>query len=102
LQWLGVVAVLPIEAASHFYQFSFLGGAAKSRWSILQVISFATVWEIWKERNNRIFNAKECSILQVVDKIKSVTYMWLRVKFTSLAFNYHGWWLNRFTIIGIG
>ena len=37
LWWLGVVAVLPNEAAAHFYQFSFLGGAAKSRESILQV-----------------------------------------------------------------
>lgn len=102
LRWLGVVAVLPMEAACHFYQFSFLGGAARSRRSILQVIWFATAWAIWKERNNRIFNAKDCSILQVVDKIKAVTYRWLRVKFISLAFNYRGWWLNPFTIIGIG
>jgi len=43
LRWLGVVAVLPNEAAGHFYQFSFLGGVAMSRRSILQVIWFATV-----------------------------------------------------------
>ena len=30
LRWLDVVAVLPNEVATHFYQFSFLGGAAKS------------------------------------------------------------------------
>jgi hypothetical protein len=28
---------------------------------------FATVWEIWKERNNRLFTYKSCSVLQMVD-----------------------------------
>jgi hypothetical protein len=76
--------------------------AAKSRHSILQVIWFATVWEIWKERNNRIFNAKESSIMQVVDKIKSLTYRWLKEKLVTLPFNYHGRWLRPFTVLGIG
>jgi len=57
LRWLGVSAVLPFDVADHFNQFNFLGGVAKSRRSISQVIWFATVWEIWKERNNIIFNA---------------------------------------------
>jgi len=63
LRWLGVSAVLPYDVANHFNQLSFFGGAAKSRRSILQVIWFATVWEIWKERNNKIFNEKECSVM---------------------------------------
>jgi len=50
---------MPLDVAGHFTQFSFFGGATKSRRSLLQVIWFATMWEIWKERNNRIFNAKE-------------------------------------------
>jgi hypothetical protein len=54
LRWLGVSFVLHGDASSHYYQFSFIGGDAKSRRSILQVIWFATVWEIWKERNNRV------------------------------------------------
>jgi len=49
-----------------------------------------------------IFNAKECSILQVVVKIKSLSYMWLKAKFASLPLNYHGWWLCLFTILSIG
>jgi len=94
--------VLPCDASSHFYQLSFIGGATKSRRSILQVIWYATVWEIWKERNNRVFNDKHCSIPQVVDKIKSLTFLWLKGKLVSLSLNYHGWWLSLFTILGIG
>ena len=74
LRWLGLAAVLPGDVTSHFYQFGFIGGVAKTRRSFLQVIWFAMVWEIWKERNNRIFNDKICSISQVVDKIKALTF----------------------------
>jgi len=101
-RWIGVSSVLPLDASSHFHQFNLIGGAAKTRRFILQVIWFATVWEIWKERNNRIFIDKNCSILQVVDKIKSLTFMWLKRKYVTLPSNYHGWWLSPFTILGIG
>jgi len=61
-RWLGISAVIPTQVSDHFNQFSVSGGIAKTRCSISQVIWFATVWEIWKERNNRHFNDKECSI----------------------------------------
>jgi hypothetical protein len=102
LRWLGVSSVLPDDALSHYYQFNFIGGATKSRRSILQVIWYATVWEIWKERNNRIFNDIICSISHVVDTIKSLTFMWLKGKLASLPLNYHGWWISPFTILDIG
>jgi len=102
LRWLGLSAVWPYDVANHYYQFGFICGVAKSRRSILQVIWFATVWKIWKERNNRIFNDKICSIPQVVDKIKFLTFMWLKGKYVSLPLNYHGWWLCPFSTLGIG
>jgi hypothetical protein len=102
LRWLGLLAVLPGDANSHFHQFGFLGGVAKTRRAILQVIWFAVTWEIWKERNNRIFKNKFCSITQVVDKIKSLTFTWLKGKYASLPLNYHGWWTNPFSVLGIG
>jgi len=42
-RWLGVSAVLPHDVAGFLNQFSFFGGTAKSRQSILQVIWYATV-----------------------------------------------------------
>ena len=46
LQWLGVVSAMPNDVTGHLNQFSLLGGVTKLRQSILQVIWFATVWEI--------------------------------------------------------
>jgi len=91
LRWLGINSVMSCDVSSHFNQFSFIGGAAKSKQYILQAIWFATVWQIWKERNNRVFNDKNCTLQQVVDKNKSTTFMWLKGKYTNLPFNYHGW-----------
>jgi len=70
--------------------------------SIMHLIWYATAWEIWKERNNRLFNDKECSTSQIVDKIKSLTFMWLKAEFTTLHFKYHAWWLSSFTMLDIG
>jgi len=80
-------------ALDHFNQFDFGGGGPQVRQSVLNVIWFANVWEIWKERNNRIFNGKECSIMRLVDKIKLLSFSWLKEKFVQFSFNYHGWCL---------
>lgn len=50
LRWLGVSIVMPYDATSHFYQFSFIGEVTKSRRSMLQVIWFATVWEMERKK----------------------------------------------------
>ena len=47
------------------------------------------------------FKDKECQFVQVVDKIKSFTFRWLKAKYATLPFNFHGWWLSPFTILGI-
>ncbi|AET03719.2 hypothetical protein MTR_8g074940 [Medicago truncatula] len=100
--WLGISAVILAHVQDHFNQFSVSGGIAKTRRSISQVIWFATVWEIWKERNNRHFNDKICLISQVVDRIKSRAFRWLKEKFPTLPFNYHGWRLSPFTLLDVG
>ena len=101
-KWIGVVAVTPYKVPDHFNQFSYSGNVSKVRSSIIQVIWFASAWEIWKERNNRIFTDKECSVIQVVDKITFLDFRWLKGKFPTLPLNYHGWWLKPFTMLGIG
>jgi len=100
-RWIGTSAAAPFYVLDHFNQFSYSGGISKVRRSIIQVIWFATVWEIWKERNNRLFNDKVCSVIQVVENIKSLDYTWLKAKIVSLPFNYHSWWLSLFAILGM-
>ena len=73
--WLGVCSVLPNAPADHFLQFNSIGGNCFKVWmSILHLIWYATIWEIWKEINNMLFNDKECSIPQIMNKIKSLTF----------------------------
>ena len=101
-RWLGVCSVLPYDPADYLIQFGSLGGnCSMVRQSILHLIWYATTWEIWKERNSRLFNDKVCPTHQIVDKIKSLSFMWLKVKLPNLAVNYHGWWLNPVTMLGI-
>ena len=77
-RWLGFSTAIPLGVVDHFNQFFLDGGNVKARGAILHAIWFATTWEIWKERNNRLFNGKHSSIFNVVDKIKSLAFMWLQ------------------------
>jgi len=90
-RWIEISSIFSSCATDHFNQFSYGGGGSNVRQSILHLIWFATVWEIWKERNNMILNGKECSITLLVDKIKLLSYSWWKAKFVDFPFNYHGW-----------
>jgi len=92
----------PFLAFDHLTQFSFGGVGTQVRHSILSVIWFAIVWEMWKERNNRVFNGKECSMSRLVDKIKLLSFSWLKMKLVQLSLNYHGWCLNPLATVGYG
>ena len=72
--WIGISVANPLYVYDHFQQFGFCGGPGRRR----------------------------CSILQVVDRIKSISYMWLKAKYVTLPLNLHGWWLSTFTMLGIG
>ena len=101
-RWLGVCTILPYDPADYLIQFGSLGGnCSMVRQSILHLIWYETTWEIWKERNSRLFNDKVCSTHQIVDKIKSLSFTWLKAKLPNLAVNYHGWWLNPVIMLGI-
>jgi len=57
-RWIGTSGAALFYVSDHFNQFGFSGGISKVRSSIIQAIWFATMWEIWKERNNMLFNDK--------------------------------------------
>ena len=93
--------VAPFDGSYHFTQFILGGGGSQVHNTFLKTIWFATVWEIWKERNNGIFKDKECLIMCVLDKIKSLSFSWLKEKFVQLPLNYHGWWLSPLAMMDI-
>jgi len=47
-----------------------LSRRSKVRRSFMHIIWFACVWVIWYERNDQIFNNKENSIIELLDKVK--------------------------------
>ncbi|XP_022001679.1 uncharacterized protein LOC110899108 [Helianthus annuus] len=51
---------------------------SKDNKHILRGIVYTFMWVLWIERNDRIFNDKKRSPIQIVENIKSTTYFWLR------------------------
>jgi hypothetical protein len=41
------------------------------------LITLLVSWEIWKERNNRIFDRRESSVLSLVNIIKAEASLWV-------------------------
>ena len=42
-------------------------------------------WEVWKERNNRVFNRKEMSATRLMEKIKAEAAIWATAGAKNLA-----------------
>jgi len=97
--WLGISFA---SVTAHFHEFSHLVGLPRSTHSYLTVIWPGSVWIIWKERNNMIFNQKNGDLDQLADNIKLMSFSWLKAKILSLALSYNDWWRHRHPLICIG
>jgi hypothetical protein len=42
-------------------------------------------WEVWKERNNRVFNQKETPPTRLLEKVKAEAAFWARAGAKNLA-----------------
>ncbi|KEH24095.1 hypothetical protein MTR_7g103360 [Medicago truncatula] len=67
---LGVSVPDPIIVSDHFLQFSHSAGGVRARSSFLQLVWLLTVWIIWNDRNQWLFNNTSSSIDQMMDKVK--------------------------------
>jgi len=70
--------------------FNDLIGADKNR-SMASVIIMATVWFIWRARNDFIFNAKPLSIEGVMDLIMVHPFLWLKHRSIRVVIMWHKW-----------
>jgi len=77
-----------------FYAYWLFTNGLKVRQYFTYVIWFSCVWVIWKERNNIIFSQTEVSIRHILDRVKLLSYWWLKAKYVNLTFGYHWWWLS--------
>jgi len=100
--WLGVHLADLSRMVDHFLQFGSLSGYNTIKRSFMLLIWFATSWVIWKERNDMIFHGKESALVQLLEKIKLLSFWWFKVKFVVFPYPFYTWWQSHFLCLGIG
>jgi hypothetical protein len=101
LHWLGISAVLLGELRQHFMQFIHMAGLPRFSFLFLRVIWFASVWVIWKERNNRVFNNASSSPSVLLEKVKLNSFLWLKSKQAVFSYSYHDGWKHPLLCMGV-
>ncbi|GAU47037.1 hypothetical protein TSUD_239950 [Trifolium subterraneum] len=99
--WIGSTLVTAQTLSNHFAQFTTSTGGTRSRRSFMQLIWLASVWVVWTERNHRLFRGSANSLSQLLDKIKTFSYRWLRANSSSIALNCHSWWSSPMLCFGL-
>jgi hypothetical protein len=58
------------------------------------MIWHATIWTIWKERNERIFNEQRKEVDELVEDIKVVSWFWALSRLRIASFLFYEWTWN--------
>jgi hypothetical protein len=96
--------ILAIDAHTlpdHFVHITYSIGGLWARRSFLQLIWLTCVWVVWNERNHRLFKNAASPVHHLLDKIKMLSFRWLKTKNVTIVRNYHSWWSNSFYCLGI-
>ncbi|KEH29417.1 transmembrane protein, putative [Medicago truncatula] len=75
--WLGISYVPSRLLTDHFLQFSNLAGMPRSSHTYFKVIWLASIWAIWKDRNNYIFKNAVLDPQIILEKVKWDSFLWL-------------------------
>jgi hypothetical protein len=78
-----------------------MAGMPRTTHLFLTVIWFATVWVIWKERNNHVFQNTISDPSMLVEKVKLNSFLWLKSKQVAFAYSYHDWWRHPLSCMGV-
>jgi len=101
LQWLGLSTVLSGDIRHHFTQFTYMAGLPRPTHSYLRIIWFASMWTIWKERNNCVFQHSVSYPSSVAEKVKLLSFLWLTSKQTTFSYTFHDWWKHSLLCMGV-
>jgi len=99
--WIGLSMVPPCQLRDHFMQVSFMAGMSRGTHSFFKVIWFACVWVIWKERNNRIFKDLVSPPVVLLEKVKLLSFVWLKANHASFNYSFHDWWRYPIPCMGV-
>nr|ABN08842.1 hypothetical protein MtrDRAFT_AC161399g41v2 [Medicago truncatula] len=57
-----------------------MAGLSRFTHTFMEVIWFASVWVLWKERNNRVFQNSISNPSVLVEQVKLNSFLWLKLK----------------------
>ena len=100
-KWIHIFSVHAGELRHHFIQFTKMAGMPRTTHYYFKIIWFSTVWVIWKERNNRIFQQTVTTPFHLLEKVKLNSFLWPKAKQASFVYSYHDWWNNPFLCMGL-
>ena len=90
--WLGIYLVPLGELRRHFILFTRMLGLPRTTHLFFTFIWFATIWVIWNERNNRVFQNTTTIPYTLIEKVKMHSFLWLKSKQATLVYSYYDWW----------
>jgi len=89
---LGLSSVDTRSISYHFVRDAYLTGVCKVRRYFMHLIWFACVCIIWQEEVTRSLKIRKKSITQLPDKVKYMSYWWLKAKIPNIYVGSYGWW----------
>ncbi|CAJ2629018.1 unnamed protein product [Trifolium pratense] len=99
-KWMGISTALHKEGMNHLEQFEGLIGSGRAFTERVRVIWFACIWCIWRSRNEKLFKNKEINLINMVEYVKRWSWNWLKVKSSSIDYNFILWYLNPRACLG--
>ena len=92
--WLCISLVSPGNIRQHCIQFTSMAGLPRFTHTFLKIIWFTSVWMLWKERNNRVFQNTISNPSILIEQVKLNSFLWLKSKQMTFSYSYHDWWKN--------